>query len=126
VAIELLPRTCLGNTVEELGELIRRLGDETFGVCLDVNHLMDRYGELPDEIRKLGPRLITTHLSDYDGVDEKHWLPGRGVIDWKAVKEALGEIGYKGPFNYECHLPGDTPGERIQAVEENFRWLGGV
>lgn len=122
-AIELLPRTCLGNTVEELGEILARLDSDTFGVCLDTNHLMDRYRQLPDDIRKLGQRLITTHLSDYDGVDEKHQPPGNGVIDWPAVKQALGDIDYQGPFNYECHLPGDTPRERIKALEDNFRWL---
>ena len=126
IAIELLPRTCLGNTVVELLWLLDRLDRETFGVCLDVNHLMDRYETLPDAVRELGENLITTHLSDYDGIDEKHWLPGKGVIDWKAFMDALRDIDYQGPFNYECGLEGDIPSERIYSLETNYDWLSGL
>ena len=123
IAIELLPRTCLGNTVEELLALLDELDPEVFGVCLDVNHLMDRYAELPDDVRRLGSRLLTLHLSDYDGVDEKHWLPGAGVIAWKPFLQALDAIGYAGPFNYEAGIPGETPAEKLAALETNFRTL---
>lgn len=126
VAIELLPRTCLGNTVEELFELMDKLSEETFGICLDTNHLMGRYQNLADDVRGVGDRLIALHLSDYDGVDEKHELPGTGVIDWKSVMEALRDVEYKGPFNYECRLEGETPKERIMSLEKNFDWLCGL
>ncbi len=120
VAVELLPRTCLGNTVDELHELLAGLDPDVFGVCLDVNHLMDRYAQLPEVVRRLGERLIALHLSDYDGVDEKHWMPGRGVIDWPAFMQALADIDYQGPFNYECAIDGKTCEERVQALEANF------
>jgi len=123
IAVELLPRTCLGNTAEELCELLDGLSQETFGVCLDVNHLMDRQRELPANVQTLSGRLIALHLSDYDGVDEKHWLPGSGVIEWPAFMRALGEAGYKGPFNYECRLEGETQEEKIKSLEANFAWL---
>ena len=126
VAVELLPRSCLGNTVEELMELVGDLPGESFGVCLDTNHLMGRYRSLADDIRLLGNRLITTHLSDYDGVDEKHQLPGEGVLDWRAVMAALREIGYEGPLNSECQLHGDTPEQRIRSLEASFQWLRGL
>jgi sugar phosphate isomerase/epimerase len=123
VALELLPRTCLGNTVEELFALLEGLPEGLFGVCLDVNHLMDRFAELPDAVRRLGSRLITTHLSDYDGVDEKHWLPGKGVIDWGALLRALDATGYAGPLNFECRLEAPTPAERVRSLEESFDWM---
>ena len=126
IAFELLPRTCLGNTVEELLDLVGELGPEIFGVCLDTNHLMDRYAGLADDVRKLGDHLITLHLSDYDGVDEKHWPPGKGVIDWKAFMQALRDIDYQGPFNYECPPDGDTPQERVRSLEQNFEWLSAL
>lgn len=123
VAVELLPRTCLGNTVEELNRLLADLPSDLFGVCLDVNHLMDRYAELPGAVRDLGDRLLTLHLSDYDGVDEKHWMPGEGVIDWRGFLSALQDIGYAGPFNYEAKPHGDTPIEKIRNLESNFKML---
>ena len=120
IAVELLPRTCLGNTVEELIELLRGLPSASFGVCLDVNHLMDRYAELPDTVVALGSRLFTLHLSDYDGVDEKHWMPGEGVIDWAGFMQALTAIDYAGPFNYEAKPHGNTPAEKLADLEANF------
>jgi len=126
IALEYLPRTCLGNNLTELLELLQRLDDETFGVCLDVNHLMDRYQELPEVVHGLGSYLITTHISDCDEEDEKHWLPGEGVLDWQGFIQTLGEIGYRGPFTYECEIPGNTPAEKLAALKENFRWLNGL
>lgn len=123
VAIELLPRTCLGNTVEELLALLKGRDEATFGVCLDTNHLMDRYQGLAKTVADLGDRLLALHMSDYDGVDEQHALPGKGVLDWSAFMQALSDIGYAGPFNYECQLAGDTPFERIATLERNYAWL---
>ena len=121
-AIERLPRSCLGNTIAELTQLADRLG-APFGVCLDTNHGMAGYASLADDVRTLGSRLIATHLSDYDGVDEKHWLPGRGVVDWAGFLAALRDIDYSGPFNYECKLADQTPQQRIAQLEENFDWI---
>jgi hypothetical protein len=42
---------------------------------------MDRYRDLAHTVRQLGDSLSTLHLSDYDGIDEKHELPGKGVLD---------------------------------------------
>jgi sugar phosphate isomerase/epimerase len=123
LAVELLPRTCLGNQVDELLDMISRLDSARAGVCLDVNHLMDRYGEIPRAVRRLGARLFTLHLSDYDGVDEKHWMPGDGVIDWPAFLEALRDIDYQGPFNYEARPVGEDAAARIADLELNFERL---
>ena len=123
LVVELLPRTCLGRTVAELEELLDGLDRETFGVCLDTNHNMDRWAEMPDCARALGDRLWELHISDYDGVDEKHQMPGEGVLDWGAIVAALRTIGYNGPFNYESCPPGDSFAERLRALEENFRWV---
>ena len=91
-----------------------------------MNHLMDGFSTLPNAVRTLGGRLTTLHLSDYDGVDEKHWLPGRGVIGWPSFIAALRDIGYTGPFNYECQTEGETAGEKIRVLEENFDWLSAL
>jgi sugar phosphate isomerase/epimerase len=122
-AIELLPRTCLGHSAAELLALLDGLDPAVAGVCLDTNHLMGDYASLPDVARQLGPRLFTLHCSDYDGVDEKHWPPLRGVIDWRAFIAALQDAGYTGPLHYEANLPGETPAERLAFLEANFAQL---
>ena len=126
IAVELLPRTCLGNTVGELLELLNGLAPERFGVCLDTNHLMDRWETIAENVASLDDRLWTLHVSDYDGVDEKHWPPGRGVIRWLDFVNALRGIGYRGPFNYEATFTEASFSERLRALQENFEWMASL
>ena len=49
----------------------------------------------------MATNVATTHLSDYDGVDERHWLPGQGVVPWKQVFLGLQKAGYRGPYLFE-------------------------
>jgi len=120
IAVELLPRTCLGNSLPELIDLLEGLPMERVGVCLDVNHVRD-VTHLPKIIHELGRRLTTLHLSDFDGIDECHWLPGKGIIDWPSVWQALEGIGYEGPWLYESSAVYEDPTANIHAIEENFR-----
>jgi sugar phosphate isomerase/epimerase len=122
-AIELLPRTCLGRSAAELLALLEDVDPAVGGICLDTNHLMSHYAALPDEARAAGPRLFTLHCSDYDGVDEKHWPPLSGVIDWPAFLAALRDAGYTGPLHYEAELPGQKPAEKLAFLESNFTQL---
>jgi sugar phosphate isomerase/epimerase len=107
LVIECLPRTCLGNSSEEILRLLE--GIENLGVCCDVNHMLK---ETPEEfIEKVGNRITTLHISDYDGLDEKHWPPGRGIINWNLVIGNLLSSGYSGPFLFEY---GDTPENKVE------------
>ena len=95
LAVEDLPRTCIGRTGEEMAVL----GTHCAGVCFDVNHLLrESHEAFMAHAAKL---VITTHLSDYDGVDERHWLPGMGVVPWKQIYDGLLAVGYAGPFLFE-------------------------
>ena len=67
--------------------------------CFDTNHLL---GEDPVAfIRKVGRHFVTTHVSDYDFLNERHWLPGEGKLDWQSILKALEEVGYRNPWLYE-------------------------
>lgn len=100
IAVENLPRTCLGRNSNEIEELIS--ADERLRVCFDTNHLL---GEPIDYfVRKLGQNIATTHFSDFDYKNERHWLPGEGLIDWEKLMLQLKETGYRGPIVYEISL----------------------
>ena len=100
IAAECLPRTCIGNTSREINEILDAV--ESLEICCDVNHLLQETTQ--DFIRSVGSRITTLHISDYDGKDEKHWIPNdpRGIMNWNEVLDSLVEIGYKGPFLFEC------------------------
>lgn len=121
LALEMLPRTCLGNTADELLMLIDHMSPDYIGLCLDTNHPADP-GDLPAIVKQLDERIITLHISDYDGVDEKHWMPFRGVVDWGAFANALRDIGYSGAFVYETSPEeGDTMKEKLEIIQSNFQ-----
>ena len=68
-------------------------------VCFDTNHLLGE--NLEDFIKNVGNKIVTTHVSDYDFIDERHWLPLEGKVDWQKVISSLKEVGYNGPWLYE-------------------------
>lgn len=123
LAVECLPRSCLGNTARELAALLDTLDPATTGACIDVNHLNLREPDIAAAVAVLAPRLLTLHCSDNDGEDERHWLPGSsgGVVDWPAFLGALRAGGYTGPFMYEVRNMGLDPAESLGRIEANYR-----
>ena len=97
LCIENLPRTCLGRTSSEIWYLIQDYPEVM--VCFDSNHLLIEDHNL--FFQNVGYRIGTTHASDYDKVDERHWMPGLGVIDWPSFLINLMHFGYDGVFMTE-------------------------
>ena len=114
IAVEILPRTCLLNTAAEANEIIDSMGSEQIRICVDVNHFLQEKSE--EGILKLGSRIVTTHISDHDYENERHWMPGEGKIDWMAAIAAFEKIGYNGVFNYEV-------GASLPDIKENYEGL---
>ncbi|MGN1051829.1 MAG: sugar phosphate isomerase/epimerase family protein [Candidatus Scatosoma sp.] len=110
LCLEDLPRTCLLNTSEEIVRVIDDLALPNVKICADVNHFLQEKSE--DAVLKMGNRIYTTHISDHDYVNERHWLPGKGKIDWMKLIGNLEKIGYNGVFNYETGS--------VEEVKENY------
>ena len=99
LCVEELPRTCLGNTAAEMTYLI---GDYPDVMCtFDLNHLLGDTHE--NFFNVLGNRIRHIHASDYDRINERHWLPYTegGVIDWAFIISSLRKIDYDGVFMFE-------------------------
>lgn len=97
IAVEDLPRSCIGRNSDEILELIS--ADPSLCVCFDTNHLLCE--DHADFIKKAGNKIITTHISDYDLINERHWMPAEGIIDWQKVLQALKDVEYSGIWLYE-------------------------
>ena len=121
IAIEVMPRTLLGNTSDEILQIIETV-DNGLEICFDTNHVLQ---EKPEEfVRRAGSLITTLHVSDYDGLDEKHWLPGRGIINWNQVIHELVQIGFEGPWMYEVvSREGDDPVIDAKALVETWETL---
>ncbi len=117
LCVETLPRTCLLNTSKESLEVISAC--ENIDICFDCNHFLREKPE--DAALALGKAIKTTHISDYDFIDERHVLPKKGLIDWNALIGALEKIGYDGVFNYEVSTRNyASPAEIKQNADELF------
>lgn len=118
LAVEDLPRTCLGNCSAEMLELLS--AHPALRSCFDTNHLLGE--DAPAYVRAVGDRIVTTHVSDYDFINERHWLPGEGKQDFLGILVALREVGYKGPWLYELGLA--TPKSIIRPRELTYADFG--
>ncbi len=88
--------------------------DKSYAI-IDLNHLL--FDKPQDVIRKVGKKIKSLHVSDYDFVSEKHLLPGLGLIEWQEVLKALEKIGYDGCFTYEVY--NDRYGYTYKQIKEN-------
>ena len=122
VAVETLKTRCIGNGLSEHLYIMEKVNRKNIGICFDSNHLLEE--ENTDFIKGAGKYIITTHLSDFDGIDERHWFPGEGIIEWKKLVSALDENGYKGPMVFELSFAGREKNEELyKGIIENFENL---
>jgi len=92
----------------EMAHYIDEFNSPWIRAYFDVGNVV-LYGYPQDWIRTLGPRIIKLHIKDFTARHNKQidktvldWVNLRdGDIDWKAVYEALKEIGYKGTATTE-------------------------
>jgi L-ribulose-5-phosphate 3-epimerase len=70
----------------------------------DVGNVMF-YGYPQDWIRTLGKSIVDVHLKDFQRKEDGYaWVNlGDGDVEWPAVREAFGEVGYSGSAIVELH-----------------------
>lgn len=115
LCVENLPRTCLGNTPEELLRIVEPV--EGVKICFDTNHYL--LGTTEHFFRTIGHLIGTIHASDYDYTNEKHWFPTYGKIAWGELMMQLEATGYDGVFMSEAEqLPSGTP--TVRGLKEAY------
>lgn len=95
-----------------LADLCDLVHDPRLRICLDTGHAGCNSSICLDEwIRILGKRIGHVHLHNNDGVHDKHWPLGQGVLDMAAVIRALLDKAGSPTFVLECD------------PKESLRWL---
>ena len=93
-------------------EDLRRVVDDypsTVGICLDTGHANNNGLDPADEARIAGERLIALHMQDTDAVEDRHWPPGLGTVNWRRVSAALIDIGFDGAWTFEVGAGASGP-----------------
>lgn len=119
VAVETLKPRCIGNSLKEHLYIQEKAKRDNLGICFDSNHLLDE--DNLAFLRGAGEYVIATHLSDFDGIDERHWFPGKGINDWKAITSILESKGYDAPYLFEVNLPEEEGKSLTDHYEDMLR-----
>ncbi|MEW6202897.1 MAG: sugar phosphate isomerase/epimerase family protein [bacterium] len=96
--------------------LLDRYDFSEMGLCFDTGHA-NVSEEVSSSIAGCGSRLCNLHISDNNGFDDQHLIPGKGNIDWARVWGALKEIGYDGNFTVEVRSGGNYE-EELKEIRE--------
>ena len=94
--------TCLETILNgaELASLLDRLDRPHIKVVYDTGNRVAFGHDLPGDIRLLGDRIAHVHIKDKNAENDNVLL-GVGLVDFAQVFEAIGDIGYDGPFTFE-------------------------
>jgi hydroxypyruvate isomerase len=101
-------------TLETARRLYEAVGDNRFGILLDLYHQSMSGDDLPAELRRFASMISYVHAADVPGRHE----PGTGKIDWKRVFETLLEIDYDGYVGFEF-----SPAQGSEHALERIRGL---
>jgi sugar phosphate isomerase/epimerase len=96
LAVENMLPGHVGSESGEILEAFRRFDSPRLGVCFDTGHAhLAGEGVMPS-FAALREHVVTFHLQDNDGVNDRHLQPPYGTIDWPPFARELGrmEIGY--------------------------------
>jgi sugar phosphate isomerase/epimerase len=108
---------------EYLEYIFANIHSPNLAFCYDSSHDNISREFRGEALQKWRHLLVTTHLSDNLGIDDDHLLPGRGKINWDAVREHI-PVTYKGTLMLEVDGPnagkGFTPEQFLQT---GYEWL---
>lgn len=92
------------STADSLIDYIETLGSDRFVACLDVGHATLSGQDPVEMIYQLGKKYLhVTHMHDNDYINDDHYMPGIGKIDWYAIGKALNDIEYEDVFSFEAN-----------------------
>ncbi len=106
-------------SAEEHLDILDRVGSKAVQVYYDVCNSNDRGYDIYQEIRQLGRERICEFHAKENGA-----LLGQGKVDFKKVRAALDDIGYRGWIQIEGAVP--PGGKMLESYQANCQFLRGV
>ncbi len=96
------------------------------GALIDTGHANINHWNLPDVIKRLGDRLVASHLHDNQGVSDEHLPVGDGIIDWTSVFAAITSFAPESTMVFEyANVDVQTALSNINMVKNQYLNLTG-
>ncbi len=109
-------------TMAGLCPLVDGYPEDRVGLVIDIGHVGLHRMDPVAEIHAAGARLWGTHLHDvdFDVPEGDHRAPTHGGMDWDAIRRALSEVDYAGPYTFEVIVPshGESPDDLVRITRE--------
>ena len=105
-------------SAEQHLEILDRVGSTAVRVYYDLCNSTDMGYDIAAEIRKLGSRICEFHAK------ENGALLGQGKIDFRKVRSALDDIGYRGWVQIEGAVPSGKP--ILESYQANCKFMRGI
>jgi sugar phosphate isomerase/epimerase len=108
------------STPDRLLELVNTLHFDDMGFCFDVGHAHIGAG-VQETFEQLKGRIRSTHVHDNDKMNDSHFWPGDGGIDWSETITLLRSAPLVPPILLEINGEGKT--EIPKMMSDAFRRL---
>lgn len=69
--------------------LLNEFDSEFVGFCYDSSHDFVNGQSCGEILYKWKEKLFAVHLSDNDGICDRHWMPGKGHVNWSKITNLL-------------------------------------
>lgn len=114
MTLEILNRfeSFMFNTVTEGLAFLERIDHPAVKLQLDTYHMNMEEDDLADAIIQAGSKIGHFHCAA-----SNRKMPGRGHVDWAAVKEALDTVNYQGWLVVECF-----PNPEVETGRTVYTW----
>jgi len=123
LALEPEPLLVVGSSRDAI-EVMEAVGSPQLKVNLDVGHAQITDDDPAASIRRLGAAVVHLHLEDIQGRVHRHLPFGRGDMDLDAIRQALLEVGYAGPYVADLfgldQSPADVASEALAGLRRYF------
>lgn len=71
--------------------VLKEFESEYVGFCYDSSHDFINGQSCGKILDRWKHRLFNVHLSDTDGLYDRHWIPGKGIVNWNKIINIIKE-----------------------------------
>ncbi|MEP0815055.1 MAG: sugar phosphate isomerase/epimerase [bacterium] len=107
-----------------IDNVIEEFPAEELKICLDTCHIQIGNPEPLDFVKRWADHIVTTHLSDSDGLGDDHLIPGTNGFAWHECMAILKRAGRLRCLMFENSSWGSEPFEPyLDRTVDAGRWL---